>query len=636
MIKGSLGGYKTIDKFVSGKLKVFGEMPKTFNSLFKLMFSEKENVMFEKTVNGVIEKITYGDCEKTVLAVRSAIAETGIEKGAAVGIYMDNDEKFIQVFWATLAAGFRPVLINSRLSPRAIEVALKRVNAAAVISTGKTFGVKTVFTSDLFSRAAGKKPTADNISEFGSEFFVMSSGTEGEVKLCAYSAEETYFQIRSSYEMIKKCKAVKKHYDGSLKLLAFLPFYHVFGFFAVYMWFAFFSRTFVLLADLAPNTIVSTVKTHKVTHIFAVPLFWEKVYKETLRKIRERGERTYADFLKGEKISLKLGGGAIGNAFRKAAFKEVRENLFGESVCFMITGGSGIDKNAAEFFNAIGYRLCDGYGMSEIGITSVELSSRFKYLNGLSVGQPIGDTEYRVSEDGELYVKSPSVAEYIINGDKKESFKCKWFATRDLAEKRGDRYYILGRKDDLIVSSSGENINPEIAEKEIAVTAVKRLCLIDADGGATAIAQVSPYIGAEKAQEIREELKKKIADSNLKGEVKNIVLTLKDLLGDDIKVNRKRIKSEYLGGEIAEFRPSAKGEDGDALTIAVRKEFANALNKDENSVNIDADFFFELGGSSLDYFSLVMRLRDKFELPFPDGELFNTVARTVKYIKDNL
>ena len=32
------------------------------------------------------------------------------------------------------------------------------------------------------------------------------------------------------------------------------------------------------LNDLSPSTIVNTIRRHKVTHVFAVPLFWEKVF----------------------------------------------------------------------------------------------------------------------------------------------------------------------------------------------------------------------------------------------------------------------------------------------------------------------------------------------------------------------
>ena len=172
-----------------------------------------------------------------------------------------------------------------------------------------------------------------------------------------------------------------------------MPFYHVFGLIAVYIWFAFFSRAFVQLNDLSPQTIVNTIKRHKVTHIFAVPLFWETVYDQAIKTIKSRGDKTYQKFLKGMQLSRKLGSAPLlGNAFTKAAFREVRENLFGESICFLITGGSAIRPEVIEFFNAIGYRLADGYGMTETSPVLTVLSpepSSGRTINSPSAVIPI-------------------------------------------------------------------------------------------------------------------------------------------------------------------------------------------------------------------------------------------------------
>ena len=48
----------------------------------------------------------------------------------------------------------------------------------------------------------------------------------------------------------------------------------------------------------------------------------------------------------------KLGDSPLADRFSKLAFKEVREGMFGESVQFMITGGSCISEQVLTFFNA--------------------------------------------------------------------------------------------------------------------------------------------------------------------------------------------------------------------------------------------------------------------------------------------
>ena len=209
---------------------------------------------------------------------------------------------------------------------------------------------------------------------------------------------------------------VKRHYESRMKLLAFLPFYHVFGLIAVYIWFAFFSRTFVHLPDMAPDTIIGTIKRHKVTHIFAVPLFWEKVRSEALKTIKGMGDDTFTKFEHAMGIASSLPGPAS-RLFSRMAFREVREKLFGESIVFMIAGGSAISPDVLGFFNGIGYRLANGYGMTEVGITSLELSADRKYLDAGYVGAPMAHAEYMIDGNGELLVRGEVISKYIRKAD---------------------------------------------------------------------------------------------------------------------------------------------------------------------------------------------------------------------------
>ena len=368
-----LGNHKDIDSFVAEKLKRLDAAEADFSALFELMFSEKENLMYEKSEGYRIRQTTYGEAYRDIFRLASTLRRTlALPEGAVVGLSMDNSLLWLELFWAILLTGCRPLLLNLRLSDTALEQALADSGAQAVLSDKRRYSVRTVMAEELTPDEEAFVP-----KRFGAELLVMSSGTSDHVKICAYSAEEFRCQIHDSYQIIRECTQVKKHYEGYIKQLCFLPFYHVFGLIAMYIWFAFFSRAFVQLNDLAPQTILNTIKRHKVTHIFAVPLFWETVYDQAIKTIRNRGEKTFKKFQKGMAIARRLSGSpALSRAFSKKAFREVRDNLFGESIIFLITGGSAIRPEVIEFFNAIGYHLADGYGMTEIGITSVELSDR--------------------------------------------------------------------------------------------------------------------------------------------------------------------------------------------------------------------------------------------------------------------
>ena len=632
----NLGGYNSIDAFVEAKLSRYSASKRDFSALFELMFSEGENVMFEESRGYRIAKTTYAQAKQDILRKAATLRALlgGAEHNSAVGIYMENSLDWIENFWAVLRAGFKPLLMNMRLDDGTLEYALKVCKAAAVISDGKEFSVRTVKASDIASA-----DTEIDGGEFGTEIFVMSSGTSENVKICAYTAEEFYWQIKGSYSIIKKCAKVKEHYEGELKLLTFLPFYHIFGLVAVYIWFAFFSRTFVRLNDMQPSTITNTIKRHKVTHVFAVPLFWEKVYEQAVRTIKERGEDTYKKFEKGMRLSRKLGGASLlGEKFSKLAFKEVRENMFGESIKFMITGGSYISPEILEFFNAIGYRLADGYGMTEIGITSVELSADRRVLNTCSVGKPMTYAEYTINEKGELLVRGRVIAKYIIeNGRKTVTDKTKWFNTHDLAECVDGKYRILGRADDLIVAANGENLNPNLVEPQLRIGGVNGVCLMTADKTPTLVISVNRYIGAAQLKTLDGRVKDKLAKLQLTGQIGKIVYVSDKLLqGSEFKLNRKRIAADYMNHRLHVLDPGAplSEEPEDELMARLRGLIAAALEKDITEVSPEADFFADLGATSLDYFAVIAKLQDEFELPFPQGEeTLNTAKRMYDYIR---
>lgn len=631
-----IGGCKTINAFVAGKLEAFREQGLSFETLFSLMFRETGNVLYERSVGWKIESATYGeakaDAGQRAARLRRRLAD--LEPDSVVGLYMDNSLAWIECFWAILMAGFRPLLMNLRLDGRLLEQALADTGCRAVISELRQFSCPTIAPDDL----EGEGLPAPGVP-FGTALLVMSSGTSEHVKVCAYTAEEFYHQICDSYSIIKQCRQIKKFYDGRLKLLAFLPFYHVFGLIAMYIWFAFYSRTFVHLPDLAPETVVSTIRRHKVTHIFAVPLFWEKVYEQAMRGIRDRGEETVARFERGLAIWEKLPA-PLARAFSKKAFREVRDKLFGESVQFMITGGSFIDPKLLRFFNAIGYRLANGYGMTEIGITSVELSASRRWLCGGFVGGPMRCAEYRLAEDGELLVRGQVIAKWVL-ADGQRTERGDWFHTRDLAVCEEGHYRLLGRKDDLIVGSGGENLNPNLLEPLLQPEGCAPVCLIGSRrGGRTVpvlLVPVDRYATAEELKALREDAAAKIEAAGLQGEIARLALVPGPLLlPEEFKLNRLRLARAYDAGELREIDPATRRGPltDDELTREITACFARALYAQPEEIGPDADFFLDLGGTSLDYFALREELRAELGASFPmESAELHTVRQFADYLQ---
>lgn len=642
MDRRTLGGYNSINSFVDGKLAEYEKTGKGFDALFEMMFSEKENILYEKSEGYRIVKTTYGQAYEDVIKLSGSVSSlfSDVPEGSVIGLYMQNSLLWIELFWAILRAGYRPLLLNLRVDGQRLEYAIKESKAAAVISEDKRFSVRTVTPADI-KEADALECTGD----FGESIFIMSSGTSSHIKLCSYTAKEFYFLISGSYGIIRKCKIAKKHYKGELKQLTFLPFYHIFGLVAMYIWFAFFSRTFVQLNDLAPETIVNTVKRHNVTHIFAVPLFWETVYKTAMKTIKSRGEKTYTKFEKAMKAADKLSScPPLYRLFTKAAFKEVRENLFGQSISFMITGGSCISPDVLRFFNHIGYRLTNGYGMSEIGITSVELSDDPRIIISGSVGKPLDGITYKISEEGTLLVSGKCMAEYVIENKEKHD-RPDVFDTRDLAIYENGRYKITGRADDLIAGPSGENINPGPAEEKLCVPGVRGVCLAGApsDNGIepTLIVSVGKYTDKEELEKLEKELKEKLSELDLRSQVKKIVFVSDDLIkGTEFKLNRRRILSDYINGNFKTVTKDKEETDvkDDAVMLFIRDCFAAALGAPADKISAESDFFADEGGGSLDYFAVISQIQREFGVSFPPnaGASMSTVSALSEYVKEQM
>ena len=633
----NIRNFPSIDAYVTDKLNRYSREEHTLETLYRYMFDETHNIMTETTDGYRIRKTTYGEAKAEVEAAAPTVqaALSSVPTGSLVGLYAQSSHGFITILWAILQCGYNILLLNTRLSDSVLETVIAKHNVKAVISDSTTFSVPTFSVADL-TKASDHVFTP---VPFGTEISFMSSGTSENVKLCTYTGENFYYQICDSVQILKNCPSIGNHCEGQLKHLVLLPFCHVFGFMAVYLWFAFFSRTFVFPRDLNPATVQNTVKKHKVTHVFAVPMVWEAVHKAAIRKIQGKGDKTYRKFQKATRLVNKLGGS--GDFIAKRALREVREGLFGDSIRFLISGGSAISTETLAFFNGIGYHLANGYGMTELGITSVERTSKRALLNTASIGAPFGMTEYQISEDGELLVRGKTRASRISMGDTvTETNFDEWFSTGDLAEERDGRYYIKGRRDDLIIGPDGENINPVLAEAAITIKGAERVCLLQSGSEIILLASVQGVYSAETLRRIHAELTAALEPVKLSRAVRRVLLTDQPLLASgEIKLSRKRLARAVQSGELPTFDASGIDrrveETLSGLEEAVRECFAAVLDRPAADIAPDAHFFNELGGTSLEYFALQGEIKTRFgvEIAFSEGNTLFTVRDFTSYIQ---
>ncbi len=635
----NIHGYATIDEYVKYKLELYAGKEKTLESLFELMFDESDNIMAETTDGYRINKVSYGEFKKKILDAVPSVAESfsDIGEGEMIGLYMANSPQWLICFWAILAAGYRPLLMNTRLSKEALEDILTSYSVKGVISDGMSFNVKTVNVTD----AVAPSDRSYTPRSFGNEVIFMSSGTTGHIKLWAYNGENFYYQVCDSAAIIAGCPDIKRHCDGELKQLVLLPLYHVFGFIAVYLWFAFFSRTFVFPKDLDPATIQRTVKKHKVTHIFAVPMVWDAVAKAARSKIKSRGEKTYNRFVKVSSFVNAHSG--IGDAVAKKLLSEVREGLFGDSIRFLISGGSEISPSTLSFFNGIGYHLANGYGMTEIGITSVETTKNKSILNSASIGAPFGYTEYSIDDDGNLLVKGKTRACRILcDGAESITREDEWFVTGDMMVYENGRYYTRGRRDDLIICEDGENLNPNLVESTLRTEGIDKLCVCQlGDKSVAVVASLPGCYAKEELNAVYDALTEAIAKAKLERIVRRIYFTNEPLMAaGEFKLSRKSVAQRIKSAELRVFDPrnieESSGELAEGLEKVLRDCFASVLSKDASLIGRDSHFFRDLGGSSIEYYGLLGEIKTRFgvEVVTTDSSGPATVGEFAFYLQN--
>lgn len=617
-----------IVKFVRANSEELSRGKRTIREIFDVIFRNEANIMAETPGMTGIESVTYGKAKQRIVRAAGNISRRLKKKDEFIGLMGENSVEWLVGFWAILMSGNKPYLINLMQPAGFTGDILRTLGADAVIYTGREpkLDVQLVSVGELEREESDPVPP----EAFGNEIALSTSGTTLREKICIYTGNEITEQIINCDSIIDANPDIKTFYHGRLKMLMFLPLYHIFGLEAAYLWFAFGNVTFVFLPSYTPEAIMHTIRRCEVTHIFAVPLFWHTVEKSVLREVKSKGEKTYRKFIKGLDLSEKLQTAfpKLGKKLASRLLREVRNEVFGDSVIFCITGGSYIRGSALRLLNCLGYSLYNGYGMSELGITSVELSKKIKDRLKGSIGKPFESIEYKLAEDGRLLVKGSSVCKRVIV-DGAETEADEWFDTGDVMHRDADgRYYIDGRMSDVVVSDNGENLNPDVAERELYIPGASAYTVLGDEKNEKLILIVSmprTLIDVQR-EKLAADVEASVAALPPSYRISRIYYTCDPLMEEGgIKISREAVKRKLASGGLTLFDSvkdagSSVGSIDSEIKAILRRLFAEILDIKEEDVRPDAHFMNELGGSSLDYFTLIGEIDKRFDVKLSFGE----------------
>lgn len=299
------------------------------------------------------------------------------------------------------------------------------------------------------------EPDVDRMS-----LLVFTSGTTGKGKGVMLSQKG----------ILRDLECVVPYIDFGEKTLGVLPPHHTYGSSVTFVGHMMVGAEVYISSGL--KYITRELIEQKPEHLVLVPLYLETFYRRIRSKIKDGNkEELFEKMLKFSKASKKLG-----IDLRKTLFNSVRV-AFGGKIKTIVCGGAPINEEMLEFFEAIGIRVLNGYGITECSpIVSVN-RSRDPRKN--SVGHVLEVNDVRISDpnadgEGEILVKGDNVMLGYLNDEEAtlQAFdRDGYFKTGDYGRLDSDGVlYITGRKKNLIILPNGKNVYPE--EIETALCAI--------------------------------------------------------------------------------------------------------------------------------------------------------------------
>ena len=225
------------------------------------------------------------------------------------------------------------------------------------------------------------------------------------------------------------------------------------------------------------DKIVDNLAVLHPTVMGAAPRIFEKAHARIEQMIAEQGGlkkrifewsigvglRVSAARQAGEKPSL-----ASSLAYRVAdrlVFSTIRER-FGGRIRFFVSAAAALDRNVAQWFDAVGITVLEGYGLTETAAASF-INRPNAYRFG-TVGWPFPATEVKIADDGEILLRGPGVmTSYhdLPDATAEALDEDGWFRTGDIGEIDADGYLrITDRKKDMFKTSQGKYVAPAAIE----------------------------------------------------------------------------------------------------------------------------------------------------------------------------
>ena len=631
---------ENVTSFLMGAAELLNTS-RQFSDIYRQIIDKNKKNVYASyfNLNNKIKKYKYAKMDQNVKRFASYIkSKVKADSNSRIILKVSNSPAWGEIFWAILMSGYVPVLIDAKTPRDNVENLAKQAKASALISDDNhEYSIDKIRVDNILQSSNDGQVS----TKWANEVIFSSSGTTGDAKLMVFSGENFVHQICCSLDMGKESLDImypKK--CGDVKILAMIPFHHIFGFVAVFLWYTFYGKTLVFPKSNTPSDILMICQKVGITHVYSVPLFWDSLALTVKRKFALQSEDKQRLLEKMIAFNLKeISSKEAGLAANPIAIDKVKKLLLGSKVKYCISGGGYLSSETLRTINGLGYPLYNGYGMTEIGVTSVELSNDVKQRLLGQIGHPLHSVEYKINDDGELLVKSPTIhiREIIAGVEKETVLDNDYFHTGDIVSKEGNGYLIKGRMKDVIINANGENIFPdelEIYFKGLEfVNNLSVLGTVSKDKALHEDITLVLEIDDKATEEAIKELEKKIHDIKLPHDCKidHIYLAKNRLpIANNMKVKRFVIKKEIENGSnqfvlINAKKVSPKTRKFSEETIKnvlpkVRQLFSKVLVLPTFKIDDEDHWINDLGGDSMNYVEVVQEIDHAFNIEISEEQ----------------
>ncbi|MFZ1938324.1 MAG: AMP-binding protein [Terracidiphilus sp.] len=407
---------------------------------------------------------TYGELARLAGRFAALLALREIGPGDRVLIWGENSAEWISAFYGCMLRGVLAVPLDMNGTPDfAVRVAADvnprlAVGDAQLLAkltatvTGPTFPTLAFedWLSELPTNEVGAIATLANDTPLQ---ILFTSGTTGDPKGIVL----THGNVLASVGPIEDGAKPYLPYERlvhPLRILHTLPLSHVFGQ-TMGLWVPPILRAELHFESrLAAPRLIELIKTERISVLAAVPRVLA-----LLKTHLEFNHEGLAERAVGPPPKL------LGGLLRWWRFRKVHRE-FGFKFWAFVSGGGALPAALEQFWNALGFVLIQGYGMTETSAL-ITLNHPFHVASG-TIGKPLPGREVKLGPDGEVLVRGAMISGATWQDGALKPRGEEWLATGDIAERdeAGDLRF-LGRKSEVIVTANGLNLHPEDIEAVI-------------------------------------------------------------------------------------------------------------------------------------------------------------------------